>query len=579
MARSIAKLSGVMSIPVELIDARRVQKDLTITFAPMGEEPQEIEAFFMDGDCINVPRQYGLALCTRQGIEFEDCTSLGFDGVWPRIPEPREYQIDYIDDCVDATQNFYDFLARAHTGFGKTISALITAARVGRTTLIIVDQENLKLQWIEALTGLFGFAEADIGTIQGKVCDYKGKTVVIAMVQTLTQKTYKQEVYDYFGMVIVDEVHIIGAPTFSRILMLLTAAYRFGVSATPKRRDGLQKLLDYNLGRVRVAADKEHDESAVYFAFHDTIYSWYANISPKTGRFISEVAEDGSRNFLLMESMVWLHETGRDVLILSDRIEHLKHLMSLAYYMGIPEEDMGLYAGYDPIYGIGKDPKPKKRPEGYQRGTEYTPIHLSLMTKRISKKRLADVKENARMMFATYGMFAKGVDVPRLAAGGDGTPRTAAEQVHGRILREQDGKKKPIWFTLCDWNSPRALFSFMNRAREYVKSNARLFEWKETGGIEEWHAGDLVGAVARRIQELKEYRIETSKDGLNTLAMSNTVSEKRKTRDNSIVEKIQSLRSSQTGSGRKASSAKSSTETANTPSRSKASPSRKPPKR
>lgn len=569
-----------MSIPVDLIDVRKVQKDLTLSYQPMGEEPQEIEAFFMDGDCINVPRQYGISLCTRHGIEFEDCTSLGFDGVWPRIPEPREYQIEYIDDCVDATQQFYDFLARAHTGFGKTISALITAARVGRTTLIIVDQENLKDQWITALTGLFGFEPEDIGLIQGKHCDYKGKTVAIAMVQTLTQKTFKQEVYAYFGFVIVDEVHIIGAPTFSRILMLLPAAYRMGVSATPKRRDGLQKLLDYNLGRVRVAADKEHDESAVYFAFHDTIYSWYANISPKTGRFINEVSEDGSRNFLLMESMIWLYETGRDVLILSDRIEHLKHLMSLAYFMGIPVSEMGLYAGYDPIYGINKDPKPKKRPDGYQRGTEYTPIHLSLMTKRISKKRLADVKENARMMFATYGMFAKGVDVPRLAAGGDGTPRTAAEQVHGRILRDNvPGKKKPIWFTLCDWNSPRALFSFMNRAREYVKSNARLFEWKETGGIEEWHAGDLVAAVARRIQELKLYRIETNKDGLNTLAMSNTVSEKRKTRDSAIIEKIQSLKNSRTDSKPKARNGKSSTGTANTRSMSKASPSRKPPKR
>lgn len=578
MKRS-AILSGAMAIPVQLIDVKRVKRELTISYEPMGQEPQAIEAFFMDGDYICVPRQYGLSLCVKLGIEVEDRTSLGHEAHFPKIPQPRDYQVEYIDDCFDAMDTYYDFLARAHTGFGKTISALITAARRGRTTLIVVDQENLKDQWIAALTNLFGFEKKDIGTIQGSKLDYRGKAVTIAMVQTLSQRTFDQEVYDYFGCVLVDEVHIIGAPTFSVILMQFSAAYRMGVSATPKRRDGLQKLLDYNLGRVRVAADKEHDESAVYFVKHHTIYSWYANISPKTGRFISEIAEDGSRNFLIMEAAIWLYETGRDVLILSDRIEHLKHLKSLAYYMGVPEDEMGLYAGYEPIYGYAKEAKPSRRPEGYERGTEYSPISLQLIAKRISKQRLAAVKEHASMFFATYGMFAKGVDVPRLAGGIDASPRTAAEQVHGRILREEKGKKKPIWITIADWNSPRALFSFMNRVREYVKSNARIYEWLETGGIEEWDAGDLVREVARRQVELKSLRIETNKDGLNILTMANSVSESKRERDNDIVNKIRQLRDSRTDSAREASNGKSSTARKSIQSRSKRTPSPRQPKR
>lgn len=580
----IAVLAGGMSIPVELVDdLPAVKRTLRVKFQPMGaEEPLFVEAFSLDEDngYITVPRQYGLKLCSDLGIEWEDHTSPGADAHWPKIPKPRDYQHEFIDGLVDATEDYYDFLARAHTGFGKTISSLIAAARIATTTLIIVDQENLKDQWIEALTNLFGFKLADIGIIQGKECSYEGKAVSIAMVQSLTQKEYAQEMYDYFGLVIVDEVHVIGAPTFSAILRLFSASFRFGVSATPKRRDGLQKLLDYNLGKVRVAADKEHNESAVYYVKHDTVYSWYANISPKVGRFITEISEDGSRNLLLAETAIWLYETGRDVLILSDRIEQLKHLMSLCYYLGIPEEEMGLYTGTNPSYRIAKNPTPGRRPQGWERGTEYCAISLQLTSKSVPKKKLAAIKETSRMIFATYGMFAKGVDVPRLAAGLDGSPRGTAEQVHGRILREQEGKLKSIWVTVVDHNNYRACHSFAMRAKDYAKSNGRLFEWHADGGIEECHANEIAREMRERAADLQSQRIETTSDGRNTLVTQSSVMQSKTQAAKATVEAIRSrLARSPEACSRAGQTVKSRTMTSNTRSPSKASPSPKQPPR
>lgn len=512
-------MTGAMSIPTELVDVREIKRALKIKHQPMGEEkPQIIEAFSLSDDgYIHVPRQYGIQLCRTYGLDWEDRTSPGHEVEWPKIATPREYQVDFIDSVSEAIEDYYDFLARAHTGFGKTISSLIAAARKGITTLIVVDQENLRDQWIEALTNLFGFALEDIGIIQGTRCTYAGKAVTIGMVQTLSQKEFAPKVYEYFGLVIVDEVHIIGAPTFSRILMKIPASFRFGVSATPKRRDGLQKLLDFNLGRVRVAADKEHEESVVYFAYSDRVYSWYANISPKVGRFINEVAEDGERNLLIAESALWLYETGRDVLVLSDRIEHLTHLMNLCTYLGIPEDEMGVYAGTTPVFRYAKDPKPGRRPFGVAKHEDgklyYTPISLQLISKTTPKRRLEEIKDKCRIIFATYGMFAKGVDVPRLAGGIDATPRGTAEQIHGRILREVVGKLKSIWITICDRNNFRAVHSFANRAHEYEKSNGRIFEWHADGGIEEWDAHDLVREMRDRTKHLKSLEIRPSPDG------------------------------------------------------------------
>ena len=515
-----AILAGAMKIPVARINAKLVEKHTTYLYRPMGAEDDiEVKAFFYDGDFICVPRQYGLALCNKLGIEWEDHTSSGVPVSFPKVPVPREYQIQTLDDIVQACDNYYDFLFRAHTGWGKTIGALIVAARLGVSTLIIVDQDNLADQWVERLTdpSLFGLNPEDIGRIQGKKCDYEGKPVTIAMVQTLAQKKFDEEVYRYHGLVISDEVHTIGAPTFSQVLTQFAATWRIGISATPKRRDGLQKALDHNLGKVRVAADKEHKESAVYMIYHDTVYSWYGNVSPKVGRILTEIADDGFRNLKLADAVVWLYETGRDVLVLGDRIEQLKELGCLLKYMGVEEDRIGLYTGEDPVFRLTKDPRPARRPKGYVRDTEYTPLKYERVRKKVPKARLKQVLRESKIILATYGMFQKGVDEPMLAGGADATPRGTSEQQMGRIQREVAGKHMPIWVTIVDRQNYRLLNSFLGRAQEYVKNNSRLFEWGEDGGLTECEPKRLFAEIRNRINELKAMRIETNSDGINML--------------------------------------------------------------
>lgn len=518
-----AILSGSMAIPVGRINVERLKRDCTIKYAPMGvDDPLELHAYRVDNGYIHVPRQLGLRICRRDGIAHEDHTSPGVAVAFPRIPEPRDYQVDVLDELEGISGDYYDFLFRARTGWGKTIGSLIFAARRGVSTLVVVDQENLKTQWVDALKKHFGMTDANIGIIQGKTCKYEGCPVTIAMVQTLTSRKLPDAAYAHFGLVLVDECHIIGAPTFSSILMDFSATLRIGVSATPKRRDGLQKMLDWHLGRVRVYVEDEHAENSVFIAEHGSVYSWYANVSKNTGRYISEISEDGARNLLIAQSAAWLYDTNRDVLVLSDRIEHLKNLMSLCTYLGIPEEDMGLYAGYNPIYGYAKQAKPPRRPEGYERGTEFTPVNLQLIAKRTKKDRFEEIKTRCRIIFATYGMFQKGVDVPRLTGGIDATPRSQAEQVHGRILRGMEGAQRSIWITIADFNSYRSLFGLVSRIDGYLQNNARLSRWSLDEGEEPCLESDLVSQYRAESKRLKSLRIDQNSDGLNTLMIPST---------------------------------------------------------
>lgn len=540
MSRPYVKMAGAMEFPVKTIDMRFVRKTLTTTLTPMGEEPQEIEAFFVEGDTVVVPRQFGITYCRERGIEYVDATTPGEDAHFPRIPDPREYQVPFIDDLVRCSESYYDFMARAHTGFGKTISSLIWAARLGRTTLIVVDQDNLKEQWVKALVKHFGMAVEDIGIIQGQEVRYEGCAVTIAMVQTLTSRTLPDETYAYFGTIIFDEVHVMGAPVYNLALYAFPAMYRLGVSATPRRKDNGQKLLDWHLGVVRVAADKEHEESNVYFRKCHSVYSWYANISPKVGRWITEISEDGARNLEMAESILWMYGTGRDLLVISDRIEQLKHVRSLCYYLGLPMEDMGLYTGYDPSYQFAKNKVVARRPKHHVRGTEYTPIGLQSIAKRIANKTLEDILATKRVIFATYGKFQKGVDVPRLSGGISISPRSSSEQTHGRILREEDGKIKPLWIDPVEWNNPRAIHGFLQRLTDYVKrNNSVIYEWLEEGGVERWELDDLVAEARARKKELDQRRIVQLSNGLYTLATQHVVKQ-NKARD--VLDTIKQIR-------------------------------------
>lgn len=530
-----AELGGAMRIPVEHVDLRTIRKHLTYTYRPMGaDKPVKVKGYHLDGDFVCVPRQYGLRICSQLQIPWDDCTTEGAPAKFPKVPVPREYQEQPLGEIREAFKEYYDVVFRAHTGWGKTIGSLITAASYGRATLIIVDQDNLKDQWLKVLTNpaLFGFRREEIGEVQGDKCTYKGKAVTIAMVQTLTQRDYPEEFYNEFGFMIGDEIHTIGAPTFSKVLLQFPAMYRMGVSATPRRRDGLQKALDYNLGKVRVAADKQHEESSVYVVRNDTVYSWYGNMSPKVGRIITEVMEDGQRNLKIAEAALWLYESGRDTLILSDRIEHLKNIQCLLYYLGVPWEEIGLYTGYDPVWSFSKDPEPSGTPKGLHKwknddGTmsfaEYSAVSMQVKDKRVPKARLAEIEQNCPIILATYGKFAKGIDVPRLAGGVDATPRSQAEQVQGRILRELAGKLKPIWITIVDRLNYRLMYSFYQRIAEYVKSNSRLYEWDGQEETEEWCSTELRDLVLAEHKRLKRMEIVPTKDGGHRLAKAGTV--------------------------------------------------------
>ena len=168
---------------------------------------------------------------------------------------------DYQTLIVDSYLNYIDYsnpeslaigkgggLIEVGCGRGKTVMALKIIETIKKKTLIIVHKEFLKNQWIERINEFL--PDAKIGIVQGQVIDIDEKDIVIAMLQSLSQKDYPAEIFNDFGLTIIDEGHHISSECFSKALQKNVTPYLLGISATMERKDGLSWVFKAFLGEI-----------------------------------------------------------------------------------------------------------------------------------------------------------------------------------------------------------------------------------------------------------------------------------------------------------------------------------------
>lgn len=127
--------------------------------------------------------------------------------------------------------------------------------RIGRKTLIIVDQTLILEQWI-------GYFEewtdaSSIGVIQGPK-EEVDKDIIIATIQSLNTKPFIfEKLKDEIGFCVVDEAHVIASDTFQNALTKIKPKYSLGLTATPYRDDGLQFMIFAMLGEIYYSSDRQ----------------------------------------------------------------------------------------------------------------------------------------------------------------------------------------------------------------------------------------------------------------------------------------------------------------------------------
>jgi superfamily II DNA or RNA helicase len=417
-------LDSMYHIPQHKVSHQRLRESLILYPQLFQGKADPVVLLRDEGTHWAVPRMWGLRqLWINPSKEYVDNTvfpemrwpSVNFPGgfgYWPWQP-PAIMHI--LEELVDGKGN-YGTLLESAPGTGKTLMGVSIAALLHTPTLIVTHKEDLAEQWVDTVKSFFN--PAKIGKIKQDTWDYKNKLVVMASAQTLhsRREEIRKECFDAFGLIIYDESHRYPARTFEEVLRLFNARYRLGVSATYRRKDGMECIWHYHIGNVghRVHAPKltgKYAQIDCKVSIVANTYKMYGKIN--SALLINAIADDPAYNGWLAEQVKKGAGVGRRVLLVSDRVSQIQDIERRVLATGCTNS-IGLYC------------------RSYKEGGK---------NKTMKKDDLLRSKQ-CDIILGTYKMISEGTDIPELDTLILATPRSEIEQVVGRIQRPKDGKRE-----------------------------------------------------------------------------------------------------------------------------------------
>ena len=434
----------------------KLVKDLTAKprmvpgFGPPGKQQQiEYPVFMESKTSYYVPRFYG------EKTYGKVTTDTMSDGLPIQIPfngslRPEQVPIQqiYLDQQGGG-------IISLKCGGGKTVLALSIIAALQRKTIVLVHKDFLMTQWRDRIQEFL--PNAKIGKIQQDTIDVEGKDIVLAMVQSVSVKEYPKEVFDQFGFAVFDECHHLGAEVFFKCMRKVASKYMLGLSATPKRKDGLQWVFESFIGPiVYMTKDVVTEGVEVNVIDYYSDQEPYCNLclnymrKPVLPRVINNICDHWPRTQKILQVCQTYYEMGRKVIILSDRRNHLDVMLAWLLQAGIPS---GLYVG----------------------GMKPFDLHES---------------QEKDVILGTFSMAAEGMDIPKLNTIILASPKSDVVQAVGRIMREKANVRKfhPLIIDINDTHSNFQTFKrqCQKRITFYKQQKYKIMLHKVDGTIEEY---------------------------------------------------------------------------------------------
>ncbi len=381
------------------------------------------------------------ARCTAAGISYsiKDVRAAGNSIKVEFTGELRKEQ----EKALDKMMRYDIGILHAATAFGKTVVCAALLARRKVNTLILLESSALIDQWMEAMdkflvideelpeyktkSGRTKKRKSLVGRIQGAHDSTTG-IIDIAMVGSLCKKGVFHPRLSEYGMVIVDECHHAASDTILNILNEVKAKYVYGVTATPARGDGLERINEMLLGPVRhrfSAKDRALEQGIdhlVYPRFTRTVAPRGAKVKMHPNEAYEILRNNEVRDKQIAEDVRECVIAKRTPVILSKYKEHAERM--------------------------------------YEQLREHAD-HVFLMTGNNSKKEHKAIRaqmekvsdDETLILIATGKLIGEGFDFPRLDTLIMATPvsgENVVEQYAGRLNRDYEGKENVIVYDYID---------------------------------------------------------------------------------------------------------------------------------
>lgn len=391
-------------------------------------EPQ-LYLFYVDGDTLALPCGTGKEI--RQFISGDTVIQqdLADNG---RIEYPGQVPLyEYQERAVEAMRKAGCGILQSPCGSGKTQMGIALAARIGRKTLWVTHTADLLTQSYERAEQYYPrelLGKITAGRVQ------IGSYLTFATVQTLSKLDLQKYKYTW-DVIIVDECHrVSGTPSgmkmFYRVMSSLAARYKYGLSATVHRSDGLIKSTFAVLGDVKYQVPDEavaEKTMQVRILRRDTGVQINRSCLDTDGtlvysKLMEYLVNNAKRSDRILSDLIDNQQHSN--LILSDRLLHLQQIMA-----AMPPEIRQ--------YAVMIDGK--------------------MTSKKAKADRIRAIEEmrsgEKHFLFASYNLAKEGLDIPRLDRLYLVTPKkdyAVVTQSIGRIARTFEGKEDAVCYDYVD---------------------------------------------------------------------------------------------------------------------------------
>lgn len=282
------------------------------------------------------------------GLDFDDFRISDKRTVFPFrtkvkfTGELRDYQKPVYDDWMEHGYGITKSAPRT----GKTVMGIAGAVGLGQRTLILANQKDYLDGFLETIMGgpnnppmtnlpalekklgrkLVGFAKTKE--------DFKKFEIALCTYQTFIQENSSKKRISWinrnFGTMILDEVHKANAEAFSRLLMQLRMKHQFGLSATPKRKDGKEFLVAQLLGPVTSETSVKALTPSLKVHVTPNVKSASKYNGPAGFTYCeSFLSKHKGRNEMILKYILDDLKNGRSIALPLKRVEHVKEMTKM----------------------------------------------------------------------------------------------------------------------------------------------------------------------------------------------------------------------------------------------------------
>lgn len=281
---------------------------------------KEIVLYQEDQEQLYLPRGYWHYLPTHELVDQRTVTPTDHGAL--REITLRDYQQQAVYQAIQHQQG----VIQAGTGSGKTLMGLEIICQQKQRSLILTHSRELMRQWQQQIKTCLDLECGIIGNGQQTQAD-----ITIAMLQTLNKRSQLcAQLSQNYGLVLVDECHHIPSATFARVISQLACQYRYGLTATPTRRDGMQQLIFRHMGDIitSIADHKIHASGGIVPVTIKRIDTDRVYQAISWQEYIQQLIADTQRNLQIV-GIAYKSASSVPTLILTDRIAHAQELAQL----------------------------------------------------------------------------------------------------------------------------------------------------------------------------------------------------------------------------------------------------------